>query len=103
MKAMQNSGAFDTTEELDRVFKTFVREQQASKKGVLEFAQDFKLAKHVHGARNKLQAQNADKNMDWAALKSAVETDSNSPTSRTVAERNAERMRLFPASAGVIL
>lgn len=91
--AMQNSGAFDTDEELEYVFKQFVRKQRASKKSVFEFAKDFKMEKYARGERNKLQAKNADEHMKWDDLATAASTNSTDTPAQTTAEKNAERIR----------
>ena len=91
--AMQNSGAFETDEELEAVFKQFVRRQQASGKGVFEFAKDFRLEDYARGDRNKLQARTADQNMDWDAFARIIREGENTDRQRTEAENTAMKMR----------
>lgn len=69
--AMQNSGAFESEDELESVFSTFVQKQKNSGKGVFEFAKDFKLADYVYGAQNKQQAMIADQHLDWQSISEA--------------------------------
>ena len=91
--AMQNSGAFDTEEELDAVFKKFVQKQSASGKGVFEFAKDFKMADYVSDARNKLQAQTADRNMDWGKFAADLKANESNESGPSQAESLAIKMR----------
>lgn len=91
--AMQNSGAFETEDELDAVFKKFVQKQSASGKGVFEFAKDFKMADYVHDARNKLQAQTADRNMDWDKFAADLKANEGREQGPSDAEKLAIKMR----------
>lgn len=89
---LQNSGAFDSQDELDRAFSRFVRSQKNSKDNVFEHAQKFDWVKTAYGATNKTQAMNALANMDWGRLETAAKTDS-SEIQLTEAEKTAKKMR----------
>lgn len=89
---LQNSGAYDTQEELDRAFNSFVRSQKNSKDGVFEHAKSFDWQKRAYGATNRQQVQVALGNMDWNALESAAKTESTEIT-KTDAEKTAQKMR----------
>lgn len=91
--AMQNSGAFESDDELEQVFTQFVRRQSASGKGVFEFAKDFKIADYVKGDRNKLQAQTADRNMDWAQFATSLKANESKEQGPSDAEKLAIKMR----------
>ena len=96
--AMQNSGAFESEDELESVFSTFVRKQKNSGKDVFEFAKDFKMADYVYDAQNKQQAMIADQHLDWQSISEASRkyTDSEANPEvpeKTAAEKTAEKMR----------
>ena len=91
--AMQNSGAFESEDELEQVFNQFVRKQSTSGKGVFEFAKDFKMADYVKGDRNKLQAQTADRNMDWAQFATSLKANESKEQGPSDAEKLAIKMR----------
>lgn len=91
--AMQNSGAFENEEELDHVFNQFVKSQSRSGQSVFEFAKNFKMADHVRGERNYLQAQNADNNMDWGAFERDLKANEGKERVQSEAEQTARKMR----------
>lgn len=92
--ALQNSGAYDSQEELDRAFNSFVRSQKNSKESVFEHAKQFDWQARVYGATNKQQVATAMQNLDFSALeKAAKTTDSNIVQSE--AEKTAQKMREF--------
>lgn len=91
---LQNSGAYDTQEELDRAFNSFVRSQKNSKESVFEHASRFDWQSKAYGATNKQQVSTAMQNLDFGALeKAAKTTDSNIVQSE--AEKTAQKMREF--------
>lgn len=91
--AMQNSGAFESEEELEDVFKKFVQKQSSSGKSVFEFAKGFKMADYVRGERNKLQAQTADKNIDWGTFEKDLRANEGMEHIPSDAEQTARKMR----------
>ena len=92
--ALQNSGAYDAQEELDRAFNSFVRSQKNSKESVFEHAKQFDWQARAYGATNKQQVATAMQNLDFSALeKAAKTTDSNILQSE--AEKTAQKMREF--------
>lgn len=76
---LQNSGAFDSQDELDTAFRRFMSDQQASGKNIFDYAQDYtqrgKWSDRIHDQRNKLQADNTIKNIDFSTLKAAASTN----------------------------
>ena len=91
---LQNSGAYDTQEELDRAFNSFVRSQKNSKESVFEHASRFDWQSKAYGATNKQQVSTAMQNLDFGSLeKAAKTTDSNIVQSE--AEKTAQKMREF--------
>ena len=89
---LQGSGAYDSQEELDRAFNSFVRSQKNSKESVFEHAQKFNWEKSAYGATNKQQVRAAMQNMDFGALEAAAKTDS-SEIQQSEAEKTAQKMR----------
>ena len=91
---LQNSGAFDSQEELDKAFRGFVRKQRDSKKNVFEFAQDYDWNRHISGDSNRIQAQNTLHNMDWGSIGAALnKTDDTKAPEMSRAETMAMKMR----------
>ena len=95
--ALQNSGAFDTDEELQRAFTSFVRKQKDSGVDVFTLAKQWQdngnWTRTAEGNTNKTQAANAIKNLDFArmgALSNVV--DYNAPQ-ETASEKTARQMR----------
>jgi hypothetical protein len=70
--ALQGSGGFDSDEELQRAFSSFVREQKKSNVDVFDLAKQWqqqgKWTRTAYGATNKTQAENAIKNIDFRML-----------------------------------
>lgn len=70
--ALQGSGGFDSDEELQRAFGSFVREQKRSNVDVFDLARQWqqqgKWTRTAYGATNKTQAENAIKNIDFRML-----------------------------------
>ena len=92
--SLQNSGAYDSQEELDRAFDGFVRSQKHSKNDVFTHAQNFDWQRYAYGQTNKQQISMAIGNVDWGSLKTAASTD-NREVERTDSERMSEKMRLM--------
>lgn len=93
---LQSSGAFDTEEELDRAFRSFIREQRNSDKNIFDLAKDWqsqgKWTRTAYGGQNKTQARNAITNLDITALQQAASTNTAKYTP-TEAEKTAAKMR----------
>lgn len=89
---LQGSGAYDTQEELDRAFNSFVRSQKNSKEGVFEHAQKFDWERRAYGATNKQQVKTAISNMDWSGLKTAA-NEGSTTVQQSEAEKTAQKMR----------
>lgn len=88
---LQNSGAFDSQEELDKAFRGFVQKQRNSHKNVFEFAQGYDWNRHISGDNNRIQAQNTLQQMNWAEIGSAL----NRPEEKTTPEMSkAETMAM---------
>ena len=91
---LQNSGAFDSQEELDKAFRGFVRKQRDSGKNVFEMARDYNWSGHIFGERNRLQAQNTLQQMNWAEIGSALnKPDEKEKPEMSRAETMAMKMR----------
>lgn len=105
--ALQGSGAYDTQEELDRVFSGFVRRQKDSGENVFDFAEKYfrsseGMARGVYGATNRQQATKALSNLDFSAVRSAA-SESETIMPATAAEKTAEAMRNFEEKKNQIL
>ncbi len=91
---LQNSGAFDSQEELDKAFRTFVRKQRDSSQNVFEAAQNYNWVGHISGERNRLQAQNTLQQMNWSEIGSALnKPEENTTPEMSKAETMAMKMR----------
>lgn len=101
---LQNSGAFDTQEKLDRAFEAFVSAQKNSKQDVFDFAANYDFAKHVHNKRNRLQAENTIKNLNWAEMGKTVNDAEQAHTPQaTEAEKLAMDMRRMEEARNKVL
>lgn len=99
---LQNSGMFDSEDELQNAFNRFVREQKSSKKGVFELARDYDFTKGIYSAQNRTQAINAAKNINWEAVEAASK-ESSTETKMTAAEQTAMKMREMEETKNKIL
>lgn len=91
---LQNSGAFDSQEELDKAFKRFVSERSKSGQNVFEFAQKYDWNKTISGQRNREQASNTLGKIDWGSMGSALnKPDEQTSQGQSSAETMAMKMR----------
>lgn len=95
--ALQNSGAYDSEEELQRAFERFVRIQRDSGEDVFALAQKWQTngewLKTSYGATNKTQAANTLKNLDFQSLGTLSNFTDYSRPEETAAEKTAREMR----------
>lgn len=92
--AMQNSGAFESDEELDKAFDSFLRKQRTSGKSVFRFAREFDWSASAEGIRNKSQVQNTMRGFNWDALTDEISNANSSDVlNKTDAENTAMNMR----------
>ena len=97
--ALQGSGAYDTQDELDRVFNAFLRAQRGANENIFDFAEKYFTTKStqtrgVYGATNKQQAMQALSQISFAGLREAATVESSS-IQMTAAEQTAKTMREF--------
>lgn len=91
---LQNSGAFDSQEELEKAFNRFVSEQSKSGQNAFEFAQNYDWNKTISGDRNRLQASNTLSKLDWGSMGSALNRpDEQRSQAQTESETMAMKMR----------
>lgn len=91
---LQNSGAFDSQDELDNAFKRFVSSQKNSGKDVFEFAQKYDWNGHISKERNRLQAANTLSNIDWGKMGSTMKKlDEQGKPEQSASESMAIKMR----------
>ena len=105
--ALQNSGAYDNQDELDRAFNSFLRAQRNTKEDIFDFAQRYftnakTQTRGVYGATNRQQAMTALSNLDWRNLRNAANTDS-PLMPQTAAEKTAQKMREIEETKNNIL
>lgn len=95
--ALQNSGAFDTDEELQRAFTSFVRKQKDSGVDVFTLAKQWQdngnWTRTAEGNTNKTQAANAIKNLDFARMGALSNVVDYQAPQETAAETTARKMR----------
>lgn len=91
---LQNSGAFDSQEDLEKAFNRFVSEQSKSGKNAFEFAQNYNWNKTISGDRNRLQVSNTLSKLDWGSMGSALNRpDEQKSQEQTASETMAMKMR----------
>ena len=95
--ALQNSGAFDTDEELQRAFTSFVRKQKDSGVDVFTLAKQWQdngnWTRTAEGNTNKTQAANAIKNLDFARMGELSRVTDYQAPQETASEKTARQMR----------
>lgn len=105
--AIQNSGAYDSQDELDRVFNSFLRAQRGTKENIFDFAEKYfstkaTMTRGVYGATNRQQAMQALSQLNWGGIRSAAATDS-PLMPMTAAETTAQKMREIEETKNRIL
>ena len=95
--ALQNSGAYDNEEELQRAFERFVRIQRDSGEDVFALAQKWQnngeWLKTSYGATNRTQAANTLKNLDFGRMGEMNRKIVYDRPEETAAEKTAREMR----------
>lgn len=95
--ALQNSGAFDTDEELQRAFTSFVRKQKDSGVDVFTLAKQWQdngnWTRTAYGNTNKTQAANAIKNVDFVRIGELSKVSDYDAPQETASEKTARQMR----------
>ena len=95
--ALQNSGAFDTDEELQRAFTSFVRKQKDSGVDVFTLAKQWQdngnWTRTAYGNTNRTQAANAIKNLDFARMGELSKVADYQAPQETASEATARQMR----------
>lgn len=99
---LQNSGAYDSQDELDRAFNRFVRMQKNSGQSVYDFAKTFDWTKGVYGATNKEQARTAIGKLDFSKIEAASKVNDDTYT-QSKAEATAQKMREFEEKKNMLL
>lgn len=98
--ALQNSGAFDTQEELDAAFSRFTRAQAASGADIFEMAKNWDWGRGA-SATNRQQASAAMANVDWARIAGAARETGF--TTESAADATARKLREFSIKKDEIL
>ena len=95
--ALQNSGAFDTDEELQRAFTSFVRKQKDSGVDVFTLAKQWQdngnWTRTAEGNTNRTQAANAIKNLDFVRMGELSKVADYNAPQETASEATARQMR----------
>ena len=95
--ALQNSGAFDTDEELQSAFTSFVRKQKDSGVDVFTLAKQWQdngnWTRTAYGNTNRTQAANAIKNLDFVRMGELSKTTDYQAPQETASEKTARQMR----------
>ena len=95
--ALQNSGAYDSEEELQRAFTRFVRKQRDSGENVFALAQKWQNSgewtKSAYGATDKTQIANTIGNLDFAKMGEMNRIKDFNAPQETAAESTAREMR----------
>ena len=95
--ALQNSGAFDTDEELQRAFTSFVRKQKDSGVDVFTLAKQWQdngnWTRTAEGNTNRTQAANAIQNLDFARIGELSKVADYDAPQETASEKTARQMR----------
>lgn len=105
--ALQNSGAFDTDEELQRAFTSFVRKQKDSGVDVFSLAQQWQnsgeWARTAEGNTNRTQAANAIQNLDFARIGELSKVADYARPEETASEKTARELREFEVQKDKLL
>lgn len=95
--ALQNSGAYDNDEELQRAFASFVRKQKDSGVDVFTLAKQWQdngnWTRTAEGNTNKTQAANAIKNLDFVRIGELSKVADYDAPEETASEKTARQMR----------
>ena len=95
--ALQNSGAYDSEEELQRAFTRFVRKQRDSGESVFALAQKWQNSgewtKSADGATDKTQVANTIGNLDFAKMGELNRVKDFNAPQETTAEKTARELR----------
>lgn len=95
--ALQNSGAYDTDEELQEAFTSFVRKQKDSGVDVFTLAKQWQdngnWTRTAEGNTNKTQAANAIKNLDFVRIGELSKVADYDAPQETASEKTARQMR----------
>ena len=95
--ALQNSGAFDTDEELQRAFTSFVRKQKDSGVDVFTLAKQWQdngnWTRTAEGNTNQTQVANALQNVDFARIGELSKVANYDEPEETASEKTARQMR----------
>ena len=99
--ALQNSGAYDNDEELQRAFTSFVRKQKDSGVDVFTLAKQWQdngnWTRTAKGNTNKTQAANAIKNLDFVRIGELSKVADYDAPEETASEKTARQMRQLEA------
>ena len=99
--ALQNSGAYDTDEELQRAFTSFVRKQKDSGVDVFTLAKQWQdngnWTRTAEGNTNQTQAANAIKNLDFVRIGELSKVADYDEPQETASEKTARQMRQLEA------
>lgn len=98
--ALQNSGAFDTQEELDKAFTRFTAAQAKSGKDLFELAKSWDWGRGA-SSTNRQQATAAMANVDWSRIASAARETGF--TQESAASETARKLREFEIKKDEIL
>ena len=95
--ALQNSGAYDNDEELQRAFTSFVRKQKDSGVDVFTLAKQWQdngnWTRTAYGNTNRTQAANAIKNLDFVRIGELSKVANYDAPEETASEKTARQMR----------
>lgn len=95
--ALQNAGAYDSEEELQRAFTRFVRKQRDSGEDVFALAQKWQNSgewtKSAYGATDKTQVANTIGNLDFAKMGEMNRVKDFNAPQETAAEKTARELR----------
>ena len=95
--ALQNSGAYDSEEELQRAFTRFVRKQRDSGESVFALAQKWQNSgewtKSAEGATDKTQVANTIGNLDFAKMGELNRVKDFNAPQETAAEKTSRELR----------
>lgn len=95
--ALQNAGAYDSEEELQRAFTRFVRKQRDSGENVFALAQKWQdsgeWTKSAYGATDKTQVANTIGNLDFKSMEALNKITQFDAPQETAAEKTSRELR----------
>lgn len=91
--ALQGSGAYDSSEEIERAMRGFLAQKDLTRENFYKKMSEHDWSRYVQGSQNKNQADAFRKSFDFKALEAASNSAESTEIRQTAAEKAAETAR----------